>query len=137
MRVLCVAGGLVAIATAVAPTGAAQTASTPLDVVITLERTPCFGTCPAYTVTVNGRGQVIYEGRDFVRVKGTHRTTIDPKAVETLVGEFQGAKFFELENEYSSAGSTKSPARDDGSTSIPTRCARCLRRAKGCLPEKG
>ena len=33
---------------------------------ITLERGPCFGTCPVYSVTLDGSGAVLFEGRRFV-----------------------------------------------------------------------
>ena len=41
------------------------------EVVITLERTACFGVCPVYKLTVYGDGRVVYEGKRFVRVEGT------------------------------------------------------------------
>ncbi len=40
------------------------------DVVITLERTQCFGSCPVYKLTVYGDGRVVYEGGGFVKIKG-------------------------------------------------------------------
>ena len=36
------------------------------DVVITLERTTCFGTCPAYKLTIHGDGE---QTRDFTHVR--------------------------------------------------------------------
>jgi hypothetical protein len=72
----------------------------PTDVVITMERTRCFGTCPAYRLTINGRGEVVYEGRDFVKVSGTQRARIDPALVASLVQEAERIGFFELKDEY-------------------------------------
>jgi hypothetical protein len=40
---------------------------------ITLERTTCFGTCPAYTVTLRSDGTITYEGRRFVEMTGTYQ----------------------------------------------------------------
>src|SRR5919202_5807692 len=40
---------------------------------VTLERTACFGTCPAYKVTIRSDGTIIYEGREFVQMKGTYK----------------------------------------------------------------
>src|SRR5687768_7872674 len=37
---------------------------------IVLERGRCFGTCPAYRVTIFSDGNLIYEGFDFVKIKG-------------------------------------------------------------------
>ena len=41
------------------------------SLVITLERTACFGTCPIYKLTVYGDGRVEYEGERFVTVTGS------------------------------------------------------------------
>lgn len=69
-------------------------------VVITLDRTPCFGTCPAYHVAIYGNGTVMYEGRAFVAVEGAQKSQIPPQAVKDLVGEFYSAGFFSLRDRY-------------------------------------
>jgi hypothetical protein len=70
------------------------------DLQITLERTPCFGTCPFYQLTIDGNGDVTYEGKDFVAVEGTRTTRIDSAKVQELVTAFEDANFFSLEDEY-------------------------------------
>src|SRR6202171_787505 len=45
---------------------------------VTLERTVCFGTCPSYLVTITSDGTVTFEGRDFVKTKGTAREGVNP-----------------------------------------------------------
>lgn len=70
------------------------------DVVITLERTPCFGFCPSYFVTVHGNGTVVYEGGDFVEVKGAQRSEIPQEGVQELVDEFYEIGFFSLRDRY-------------------------------------
>ena len=40
------------------------------EVVITLERTACFGVCPVYKLTIYGDGRVLYDGIRFVRTEG-------------------------------------------------------------------
>jgi membrane dipeptidase len=67
---------------------------------ITLQRTPCFGTCPEYTVTLSGDGTVAYSGRQFVRTPGNHTWKIDPGAVRALAREMEAAGFFEMNDEY-------------------------------------
>ena len=63
-------------ACAPAPRPAAEAAPTPTPRVetegdgITLERGPCFGTCPVYTVTLSRSGAVRFEGRRFVADSG-------------------------------------------------------------------
>jgi membrane dipeptidase len=78
--------------------GPKQTDATPTE--ITLERTPCFGVCPDYKVTIRGDGTVAYEGRQFVRVTGTRTWKIDPAAVAALAAEMQQAGYFDLQDSY-------------------------------------
>lgn len=70
------------------------------DVAITLERTVCFGSCPAYEVTIQGDGTVNYNGMQFVKVTGTQTKKISPEAVVALLREFYKMDFFILRNEY-------------------------------------
>ena len=70
------------------------------DVVITMQRTVCFGTCPAYTVTITGDGRVEYEGKQFVRVTGRATTTIPSADVAALVEAFEKAGYFNLNDRY-------------------------------------
>jgi hypothetical protein len=68
---------------------------------VLLERTVCFGVCPAYTVAIDADGTVTYEGKDFVRVHGKQVRHIDPGAVEKLFEHVASAHFFELRERYS------------------------------------
>lgn len=79
------------------------------DVALTLSRTPCFGTCPVYSVTVYTDGTVVYEGTDFVTVTGTQTTNIDPETVQELVNGFQDAGYFDWNDEYTHMDVTDSP----------------------------
>ena len=72
------------------------TEGTLADVTITLERTACFGTCPVYKLTITGNGTVVYEGRDFVEVKGEQTSNISPAQVQDLVAAFEQADFLTL-----------------------------------------
>jgi hypothetical protein len=56
--------------------------------------------CPDYKVTIAGDGTVTYDGRQFVRVSGTHTWKIDPAAVAALAAEMQQAGFFDLQDSY-------------------------------------
>lgn len=66
---------------------------------ITLERTPCYGTCPGYTVTVATDG-ILFNGRNFVRFTGTRRDTVDASAVRRLAEKFIAADFYSMDDEY-------------------------------------
>ena len=66
------------------------------DVIITLERTACFGTCPIYKLTISGDGKVVYEGEKFVNVLGTQTDEISQEKVKELVDEFDKIGYFSL-----------------------------------------
>jgi hypothetical protein len=68
--------------------------------VITLERSVCFGTCPSYKVTVASDGTVTFEGRDFVKTKGTATAQVKPEDFQKLVKEFEKTKYFSLDDKY-------------------------------------
>jgi hypothetical protein len=63
---------------------------------ITLERGMCLGTCPAYVVTLNGDGTILYEGTSFVRVVGKRTKHVSPSVVIALADEFEKAGFRHL-----------------------------------------
>jgi Domain of unknown function (DUF6438) len=88
---------------------ATPTENTFSDMVITLERTVCRGTCPAYKLTIEGNGTVIYEGQDFVQVKGKQTASLSPAQIQDLVSTFEQAKFFTL-TDYTHEDTTDSPS---------------------------
>lgn len=46
--------------------------------------TPCFGSCPVFTVRLFSDGKGTYEGQRFVAKKGVHEFTASPKQVEAF-----------------------------------------------------
>ena len=76
------------------------TSSLDPNLLITLERTACFGACPMYTLTIYQDGSVEYAGTDFVTVKGDQTGKITPEQVQELVEAFKNADYFNLQNEY-------------------------------------
>jgi hypothetical protein len=54
---------------------------------LVLERTECYGFCPAYTVEVHPDGSVAYEGKAFVRVHGVAHATIAKATAEALFAQ--------------------------------------------------
>ena len=72
-------------------------------VTITLERIGCYGTCPAYTLTVHGDGGVEYDGRNYVKEKGPRKGHVEIDKVKTLLSEFAKAKFVTLPEDYPEA----------------------------------
>jgi hypothetical protein len=72
-------------------------------VVITLVRSGCFGTCPAYTLSVTTDG-VVFEGNRFVVAPGKHKAEIPAHEVRKLAEEFVTADFYSMgqDHEYES-----------------------------------
>ena len=91
-------------------TGTTSPFNTKEELVITLERTACFGTCPVYSLKIKGDGTVIYAGEDFVQTEGIQETTISIEAIEQLVTEFEKADYFSLNDSYTSFGVSDMPS---------------------------
>ena len=78
------------------------------DLVITMERTACHGTCPIYKLAIRGDGTVTYEGQDFVQVQGQQTASLSPAQIQELVSAFEQASFFTL-MDYTHVNTTDSP----------------------------
>ncbi|HEX8793852.1 MAG TPA: DUF6438 domain-containing protein [Polyangiaceae bacterium] len=65
------------------PTGC-PAAHQPATARLILQRSMCYGYCPDYTIEVHGDGQAIFEGRNFVRVRGRHTGRIPQADTDAL-----------------------------------------------------
>jgi hypothetical protein len=87
---------------------------------ISLERTPCFGGCPVYSVAVWPSGEVSYEGKAGVRQLGKASARIPTQQVEALLSELDKAGYFNLASRYAVAESTCGRYSTDSPTAITT-----------------
>ena len=71
-------------------------------IVITIERTACFGSCPVYSAQIYADGTVNYEGKDFVKITGKKQHKISKEKLNDLIKEFEQAKYFTLKDKYAS-----------------------------------
>ncbi len=69
--------------------------------VLTFERTPCFGMCPAYKMQVYADGRVSYEGRRAVPMMGPQDLKIPAATVADMLRTAQEAHFENFQKEYS------------------------------------
>lgn len=94
----CVAGtrGVVGQSPAAVTTGGLQ----PQAIRITLERKPCFGTCPVYIVSIAGDGSMVFDGRAHVDSVRRVTSRIDPSRVDSLMRLFEDSHFFTLDDKY-------------------------------------
>lgn len=83
-----------------AGTALAQEPVLPADALIRLQRTSCLGPCPIYTVTIDARGTVTYEGERSVRVVGRRTAHIETSKVARLLETAERIRFFDLRDAY-------------------------------------
>lgn len=72
----------------------------PGKITVTLERTQCFGSCPAYRVRLTGRGEVEYEGKALVKTAGIRNATLPREEVLKIVNELLRVRVFDAAPEY-------------------------------------
>lgn len=63
---------------------------------VELERTQCFGSCPAYQVRIYADGRVEWNGKSHVQVAGQRSGQITPESARSLIEKFRDAGFWRL-----------------------------------------
>lgn len=72
----------------------------PLDkVTVTLQRQPCYGSCPSYTVEVRD-GRATYDGRGDVDVLGSHHYRVPRQNLAKLVESLRASDVWSLRDSY-------------------------------------
>lgn len=67
---------------------------------ISLEKTACFGTCPQYVLTINGKGEMEFKGKKFTKMDGLWKAQLTDNEISQFFGEIKTAKLFNLLDEY-------------------------------------
>ena len=67
---------------------------------IMLYRSPCYASCPVYSVRVTPDGRVTYEGRQLVSTLGSRTAQISRQRVAALLRELDAAGYFRLADRY-------------------------------------
>ncbi|MGA8025667.1 MAG: DUF6438 domain-containing protein [Bryobacteraceae bacterium] len=65
---------------------------------ITLKRTRCYGSCPAYQLQIDGKGNVLFQA-SFPRQTEEHEN-LSREELERLLDAFRTANYFGLDREY-------------------------------------
>jgi len=100
MRLRC-GFALIAVLVAIGSvSGAAQNAALPSDLLIKLERTACYGSCPVYSLTIDAKGTVSFSSTraDGKAVQHTDRVAISEVAAVLATARRIG--FFEMRDSY-------------------------------------
>ena len=70
------------------------------QLVATLDRSPCNGTCPTYSVYIYDDGDVEYIGSQYVKVTGSATTRLGHRQLAALHELFARASYFTLRGSY-------------------------------------
>jgi hypothetical protein len=73
------------------------------DISITLERTACFGTCPAYKVEIHGDGHVAFDGTAFVAVAGKREYHVPKPDIAQLVDDVRAKDIWSMRPSYAAS----------------------------------
>jgi len=69
---------------------------------IKMRKTPCFGQCPYFEVSIFSNGNVQYEGFKFVEMIGLYKSKIDVKKIAQIEDQIRRIDFFSFNEIYDS-----------------------------------
>ncbi len=70
------------------------------SIFFSLERTPCFGSCPTYKVTILQDGSATYTGRRFAVREGIYTGHVDKATMASLAEAAGRYGFYAMDNKY-------------------------------------
>jgi len=97
-------------ATEMAPTDPIQMQASD-SLLISYERSPCFGRCPVFKIKVYESGFTTYQGVNFVEYMGYFYTRIDAEKLQQIHAAITRSDFFNLEDRYDNEKITDLPSR--------------------------
>lgn len=65
-----------------------------------IKRTPCYGRCPIYKLTIMDNGEVVYQGKQFVEKLGTYSGLLTSEDLKTILEKAKETNYFELDDAY-------------------------------------
>ncbi len=70
------------------------------DLMVSYERTACYGECPVYTLKINKKGKMLFEGEENFDLIGKFWAQLSGEELEKLHEAFDKTNFFKLEDRY-------------------------------------
>ena len=70
------------------------------SIFLTIERTPCFGHCPNYKITIMNTGQVLYNGIKFTKKEGQYTKMLSAEQLAQIQSRIYEINLFEMNNKY-------------------------------------
>jgi hypothetical protein len=77
-----------------------KTADENVSVIATLQRTPCYGTCPIFQISVFKNGLTFYNGEENVLQKGKFYFYLNQEDINSIFDKAKEINYFTLENNY-------------------------------------
>ncbi len=65
-----------------------------------IERSPCFGQCPVYTMHIYNNGLVKYKGKNFVKRTGEFVMELTPAQMLTFVNKAEAIEYMKMDDSY-------------------------------------
>lgn len=73
-------------------------------IIISLERTPCFGRCPVYSIKIHESGLVIYNAEKNTDTTGCFYKVLTKEELQTLKNKFIANGFMDMADKYPEEG---------------------------------
>jgi len=70
--------------------------------ILELETTSCYGTCPVYHLQIYTNGTAILHGKEHLDKIGNYKSNIEKEKLNELITSFENASFFEFDDSYRS-----------------------------------
>jgi len=80
------------------------------DTFLYYKRTPCFGMCAIFTMTVFSNGEVEYSGKNFTNLIGEYRTQLDKTILQNMTVTAEEIGYFRMLDSYDNEGVTDLPS---------------------------
>ena len=78
-----------------------KTTTSEKDVIISLQRTACFGTCPIYKIEIDKDGSGSYTGTKFVKNIGVTKFNLSKTQLNLILTQAEAIGFINMKEEYS------------------------------------
>lgn len=102
-----------------------------------MERTTCYGTCPAYVLTIESDGRVLFEGKNYTKNIGKAESFLSKEKLSQLVVEIENVNFFSFKDSYTEeSGNCPSSATDSPTVTISAKIngnEKTIKHYLGCL----
>ena len=72
-----------------------------IELIISLQRTACFGTCPIYKIEIFSDGSGVYSGTRFVENIGSTKFSLSEKQLNLILTQADTIGFRNMKKEYS------------------------------------